>query len=172
MTAEFQSYTKRHYKSWIEFARGKGHRGRDIHPVLVSGFNMTTDFSVVVYPNEDGIPSADNTPFPMFNPPLGDTFEGCWSTHHPIHQNQGLQEPGVSNEPNQCVFIRYWTMRRRREFSLRKEVAVLNAQPASALRQVPSPGDGVAFRRFPARGSATDDTGPGSNIGDQNPQYV
>ena len=63
MIAEFKSYTKHHYKSWIEFAHGKGHQGRDVHPFLVSSFNMTTDFSVVAYPNEDGISSADNTPF-------------------------------------------------------------------------------------------------------------
>jgi len=69
--------TKCHYNSWIEFARGKGHQGRDVHPVLVTGFNMTTDFSVVAYPNEDGISSANNTPFPMFNPPLGDRVGQC-----------------------------------------------------------------------------------------------
>ena len=48
----FRRYTKRHYDSWVIFARDKDY-GEDVHPVLVSGFDMTKDFEMVAY-SEDG----------------------------------------------------------------------------------------------------------------------
>ena len=36
----FGEYTERHYKSWVEFARKKRY-GKDVQPVLISGFDVT-----------------------------------------------------------------------------------------------------------------------------------
>ena len=44
----FEEYTARHYKSWVEFARKK-RLGKNIEPVLVSGFDVTRDFLMLAY---------------------------------------------------------------------------------------------------------------------------
>lgn len=55
--SEFEAYTKDHYKSWVTFARGKK-PGDDIHPVLVSGVDMTQDFTMVTYSDNYGVRAA------------------------------------------------------------------------------------------------------------------
>ena len=126
----FETYTKRHYNSWVEFARHK-QVGDKIHPILVSGFDMTRDFSTVVYSNEDALTSHSAIPIQMFRstPP---TFKGTWRASFPVDTNEGLQRrssslggrSGVSfrHKPNQCVFIRYYTMRWRNWFSIYGDV--------------------------------------------------
>ena len=47
-----EKYTNDHYDSWVTFARETGH-GSDIKPVLVTGVNMTRDFAVMCYSNDD-----------------------------------------------------------------------------------------------------------------------
>ena len=46
----FEEYTKRHYDSWVTFARNEQH-GNDIKPVLVTGVDMTRDFAMLAYSN-------------------------------------------------------------------------------------------------------------------------
>ncbi|KAF9781373.1 hypothetical protein BJ322DRAFT_272750 [Thelephora terrestris] len=46
----FEEYTKRHYDSWVAFARTTRH-GNDIKPVLVTGVEMTRDFAMIAYSN-------------------------------------------------------------------------------------------------------------------------
>ena len=144
----FDTYTKRHYKSWVEFARRKGH-GNDIHPVLVSGFDMTRDFSTVVYSNKDDtLASNDTKATPMFaciSPP----FLGTWRSRFPVHTNAGPQQRSphprgrdvctppsqlggagsATNESDQCVFIRYYTMRWRKLLPMFPKVIRAGAGP-------------------------------------------
>jgi len=137
----FEKYTKRHYKSWVAFARHKGY-GNDIRPVLVSGFDMTTDFSLVAYPNEYGPVSSSANPIRIFAPP----FLGEWWARCSVHTNKGPQQSKppsrmgtllsrwrgagtVANKPNQCVFIRYYTMRWRKLMPMFPKVIRAGAGP-------------------------------------------
>ena len=124
----FEEYTKEHYDSWVMFARETGH-GNDIKPVLVTGVDMTRDFAMVSYSNNDGggltaefTTSAPDAP-----------AWGTWQTTGVAQTNCGPQpcrllsptramystSSGNSHpetdldEYTQCVFIRYYTMRKR-----------------------------------------------------------
>ena len=195
MDTAFEAYTKRHYQSWVGFARRRLD-GNDIHPVLITGFDMTTDFSVVVYPNEDGVHSPNSAePIRMFAHPH--SFLGEWWTRCSVHKNEGSQQPGDTNQPNQCVFIRYYTMRWR--FLLHKVPKVPFVSPASARPHNFDSGEnrGGTFLEFPAQsdpeytesndpehtesddrdpgrqhGSVTDGADSGSKIDVRNPPYV
>ena len=194
---EFETYTKRHYKSWVKFARCKGYRN-DIHPVLVFGFDMTRDFSMVVYSKEDdALVSDDTIAIPMFasiSPP----FLGTWRSGFPVHTKEGplkhsphppgrdvctppLQSGGpvsITNESDQCVFIRYYTMRWRKLLPMFPKVIRAGAGPhdlgsgdnrGDALPELAvqydaehiESGDEDLGRQ---RGPTTDDTISGSNI--------
>ena len=50
LDSAFEAYTVCHYESWVAFARDKQY-GDNVHPVLVSGVDMTRDFAMVVYSN-------------------------------------------------------------------------------------------------------------------------
>ena len=129
----FEKYTKRHYESWVAFARTKEY-GNDVHPVLVSGFDMTRDFAMVAYSNESTSLESDLTiAVPMLASASASVW-GTWRTRCSPHTNFGPQqcslplsdrvigfpssqslEPGsIPNEFNQCVFVRYYTMRSRK----------------------------------------------------------
>jgi len=129
--ATFEEYTKRHYNSWVTFAR-KQH-GNDIRPVLVSGVDMTRDFAMIAY--------SDNSThlvskFTASAPLLASASASAWGTWHiqglvhtncgpqlcippplpgapELHPSDPMQVDTTSNEFNQCVFIRYYTMRMR-----------------------------------------------------------
>ena len=128
----FKEYTERHYKSWIEFTRKKGY-GKDVQPVLVTGFDVTRDFAMVAYSHQGTSLKSDLT---MTVPVLASASASLWGTWHARctpHTNRGPQgcnplppeqtiEPSSSQsaearkipvEFNQCVFIRYFTMRWR-----------------------------------------------------------
>lgn len=128
----FREYTERHYKSWIEFARNKRY-GRDVRPVLVTGFDLTKDFAMVAYSQEGTSLESDLT---INVPTIASTSAslwGTWRTRCSPHTNHGPQEYGaipteritefpssqpaaartVPTEFDQCVFIRYFTMRWR-----------------------------------------------------------
>ena len=140
-------YTKRHYKSWVKFARDKQY-GDDIQPVLVSGFDMTGDFAMVAYSHGGTSLEADLT---IAVPALGSasaSLWGTWRTRCTPHTNCG---PQVCNPPphvgaiefpsaaatageipgefNQCVFIRYYTMRSRKRMPMFPEVIRAGAGP-------------------------------------------
>lgn len=105
----FEEYTKRHYKSWVELAR-RGEDSQDVQPVLVSGFDVTKDFAMVSYLSHSGgasLQSGCSIPKPMFDPE-NPPFRGAWRfIQTPYFQNA----EGASAEFDQCVFIRYFTMR-------------------------------------------------------------
>ena len=125
----FEKYTKRHYESWVTFARDKLY-GEDVRPVLVSGFNMTRDFAMVAYSYKDTSVESDLTmTVPMFAS-ASTSIWGTWRTRYSPHTNYGPQEcippeqaidipplqlaevETIPSTFNQCVFIRYYTMRR------------------------------------------------------------
>ena len=124
----FKAYTKRHYDSWVAFACEAGH-GDDIKPVLVTGVDMTRDFAMMAYLNDGDSLRAEFTT----SVPTATSAWGTWRTEGLVHTNCGPQicrppsstqtanpaPPGnsgtetVPDEYNQCVFIRYYTMRKR-----------------------------------------------------------
>jgi len=74
-------YAKRHYKSWVEFARHKQY-GNDVRPFLVSGFDMTRDFAMVAYSNRGHhFESNDTIAIPMFAS-TSSPLQGTWRTKH------------------------------------------------------------------------------------------
>ena len=106
--AVFEEYVKCHHESWVEFSRDKNLQ--DIQPILISGFDVTKDFTMVSYLNNpDGSPLeiGNTTSKPMFAstiPPFG----GSWCFKHTPHFQEA---ESVSTGFDQCVFIRYYTMR-------------------------------------------------------------
>ena len=120
----FESYTKRQYDSWVEFARDKQY-GDDVQPVLVSGFDMTRDFAMVAYSYKDASLESDLTTTIPVSVPGSALFWGTWHARYPPHTNYGPLPPEqaidtptwqlaevetISGASNQCVFIRYFTM--------------------------------------------------------------
>ena len=129
----FERYTKRHYESWVTFARHKDY-GNDVRPILVSGFDMTKDFAMVAYSNESISLESDLTITVPTLASASASVWGTWRTRCSPHTNCGPQqcsptpcrqaidppssqsadERSIPNEFNQCVFIRYYTMRSRK----------------------------------------------------------
>ena len=132
LESAFEEYTKRHYDSWVTFARNARH-GNDIKPVLVTGVEMTRDFAMIAYANNSAQLSSEfSTSVPLLASASASAW-GTWHTQGLVHTNCGPQlcSPPPSpdalelypsgsiridatpNEYNQCVFIRYYSMRRR-----------------------------------------------------------
>ena len=120
----FEQYTKKHYDSWVTFACDKGYSG-DVKPVLVSGFDMTKDFAMTAYSNSDASFESNLSISVPTRVPTS-TFFFVEGTSVSAHTNRGPQQytpPDTSSEPtsagavsgdyNQCVFLRYYTMRKR-----------------------------------------------------------
>jgi len=118
LRSRFKRYTKRHYKSWRQFACGRPD-GDSVWPVLVTGFDVARDFAMVAYSNE--VPDTDSNkisiPMSTFSPFLE---EWKWRGDYPPKVNKG--PGGTSTELNQRVFIRYYTMRTRRVPVFRKKI--------------------------------------------------
>lgn len=116
----------------MAFARSARH-GNNIKPVLVTGVDMTRDFAMIAYSNNSAHLSSE---FTTSVPLLASASASAWGTWHTqglVHTNCGPQlcspppspdpldlhpsDPNqvdaTPNEYNQCVFIRYYTMRRR-----------------------------------------------------------
>lgn len=125
----FNQYTMEHYDSWVAFAKSK-HYG-NVKPVLVSGLDMTKDFAVAAYSNDStSFDSGIVFTTPMFGSASASVW-GHWKYSCFVHTNHGPQQcippsrlpqpvPGLleykstetSDDYNQCVFIRYYTMRK------------------------------------------------------------
>ena len=162
MESAFEKYTKRHYESWAAFARQKEY-GDDVQPVLVSGFDMTRDFAMVAYSNGSASLESDLT---IGVPMVGSASAGLWGTwraRHSPHTNYGPQEcipfpperaiefssqltetSRIPNEFDQCIFIRYYTMRMRLRW----------------------------FPKVIRAGAGPHDLGPGDNTGDTFPDLL
>ena len=124
----FEEYTKENYDSWVAFARETGH-GNDIKPVLVTGVDMTRDFAMMSHSNSDVNLTSE---FTTSVPGVASAW-GTWRTTGSVHTNCGPQlcrppsptqttdsapsgnshTETISDEYNQCVFVRYYTVRKR-----------------------------------------------------------
>ena len=128
LIGNFEKYTKDHYDSWVAFARKAGH-GDDVKPILVTGVDMTRDFAMMMCPNN----SEQRTfRFTTSAPGVGSVW-GTWHSKVPIYTNSGphpshtpfptqTMDPippdiphtdAAPDEYDQCVFIRYYTVRKR-----------------------------------------------------------
>ena len=133
LESAFERYTKRHYESWVAFARQKEY-GDNVQPVLVYGFDTTRDFAMVAYSNEGASLESDFTVTVPMIASASVSIWGTWHTRCSPHTNYGPQQWGlpplerainppspqpthtenIPDEFDQCVFVRYYTMRRRR----------------------------------------------------------
>ena len=132
LESTLKAYTKRHYDTWVAFARDAGH-GDDIRPVIVTGVDMTRDFAMMAYANNGvSLSSEFTTSVPMVASAYASAW-GTWRTEGLVHTNCGPQlccppsstrptdlipsdneDTGiVPDEYNQCVFVRYYTVRKR-----------------------------------------------------------
>ena len=129
LESAFEEYTKRHYDSWVAFARDARH-GNDVKPILVTGVDMTRDFAMMAYANNGTRLSSE---FTILVTSTSASVWGAWRTQGLIHTNCGPQvcnllpvsdtassgsaeTAQVDTTPtghNQCVFIRYFTIRKR-----------------------------------------------------------
>ena len=123
----FEDYTKRHYNSWVTFARNK-RCGNDVKPILVSGVDITKDFATMAYSNNG---AGRSCKFDVSGPITGSSSEsvwGIWKTQGVVHTNCGprrsqretleselpdIDARGIPENYDQCVFVRYYTMRFR-----------------------------------------------------------
>ena len=128
--AMFEAYTKRHYGSWVTFAREKGY-GDDIRPILVSGFDMTKDFAMLAYSNKGvSLEAGLQTDIPMITS-VSAFFAVTRHVKCAPHFNYGplpwgsnsaigfpssqLADPrAIRRGFDQCVFLRYYTLRTRK----------------------------------------------------------
>ena len=127
---EFEIYVKKHYDSWVDFAREQMH-GDDIKPILVTGVDLTKQFAAIAYSDSQTHTECE---FSVEAPTVGSASLsgwGTWRTLGLVHQNcgptqgliqrnrnQGSEVSSVSGsaipeDHNQCVFIRYYTIRKR-----------------------------------------------------------
>jgi len=127
----FEQYTKKHHDSWVQFARDK-RLGRDVRPVLVSGFDLTKDFAMVAYSNTGASLETDLTLSVPMVASASASLWGTWRTRGPTHINHGPQQcippffaqfSSMSSGPRstgttaddhiQCVFVRYYTVHKK-----------------------------------------------------------
>ena len=125
LAGAFEKYAKEHYASWVTFAHETGHG--DINPVLVTGVDRTKDFAMLCYSNDD-----DDLRCEFTTSVPGSYAWGSWHRTGFVYTNHGPQLASplppqtaglassddddtetASDGYNQCVFIRYYTMRKR-----------------------------------------------------------
>jgi hypothetical protein len=125
----FEDYIKKHYQSWVDFSRERGY-GKDIRPILVTGVDLTRDFATVAYSdNRSRMQCNFSAAVPAVASASASVW-GSWRTEGLVHTNCGpypiriterarrlsessALESAIPDEYNQCVFIRYYTIRRR-----------------------------------------------------------
>jgi len=122
----FKTYVKQHYDSWVDFARELGH-GDNIRPILVTGVDLTREFATVAYSDNQTRMECE---FSAAVPGIASTsvsVSGSWHTQGLVHTNCGphptrrsrssSESPALESEIpdgyNQCVFLRYYKIRRR-----------------------------------------------------------
>ena len=140
----FATYTKEHYRSWVAFAREKGH-GEDVGPIIVTGVDLTKEFATFAY-SDNG--TQRECQFSAAVPAIGSASLSAWGSWHapdwvhtncgPTHDHtqtiqgarviQGTDETAglestIPRDHNQCVFIRY-----HKFFTMLPPLSVLKAQ--------------------------------------------
>lgn len=126
----FVKYIKKHYDSWVDFAREHGHDSNP-KPVLVTGVDLTRDFAMVAYSDNSLRMECE---FSAAVPAVASASLSLWGRWHSeglVHKNCGPRSPAtettssldsgdhatpastIPSDYNQCVFIRYYAMRKR-----------------------------------------------------------
>ena len=124
----FESYVKQHYNSWVDFARERGDE-ENVRAILVTGVSLTQEFATVAYSDNQTRMECE---FSAAVPGIASTSVSVWGSWHTqglIHTNCGPHptrprgnrslgestalESEIPDGYNQCVFIRYYTMRRK-----------------------------------------------------------
>ena len=154
----FKEYAKEHYDSWVTFARDRGHPD-DIKPVLVTGVDMTRDFAMMTYSKDDDDLTVE---FTISAPGIASPW-GAWRTPGVVYTNCGPQPRrsptddsrmgADSDEYNQCVFVRYYTMRKRLWIP---KVIKAGAGPHNLGPGSPDSGGGSPFETQPNSDSGSD----------------
>ena len=125
----FEKHAKEHYASWVAFARETGHG--DVDPILITGVDRTRDFAMLCYSsNRDDLRCEFTRSTPGVTSGWG-TWQktGLVYTNHgpqlrrPPSRTQAKESPSSGNgrterlsdedEYDQCVFVRYFTVRKR-----------------------------------------------------------
>ena len=121
----FKNYTKKHFDSWVDFARGK--HGSDLRPILVTGVDLTREFAMVAYSDNK---TSTGCEFSAALPGVASTAVSLWGSWHTsglVHKNCGpdpsrqrrcvdnrpTPESEIPDEYTQCVFVRYYTIIKR-----------------------------------------------------------
>ena len=124
---KFEAYIKKHYDSWVEFAQVEGHG--DVKPVLVTGVDLTKQFAAIAFSDNQTNVECD---FSVEAPAVASASVSVWgswrtlglvhttcgpdehiTTRRITHTDDGsASESGIPEENNQCVFIRYYTIRK------------------------------------------------------------
>ena len=124
----FEDYIKKHYQSWVDFSLEQGH-GRNIKPILVTGVDLTRDFATVAYSdNQTRLRCEFSVAVPAVASASASLW-GSWDTGGLVHTNCGPHlvatrgdrgssessalQAETTDEYDQCVFIRYYTIRTR-----------------------------------------------------------
>ena len=146
-TSPFEEYTKIHYNSWVKFGHDKGY-AEDVRPILVTGFDVTRDFEMIAYSDEDtalrsGVVAPDSTVavshwVTQQTRSSPHTQRGPWGLG-PLPRDRVVEFPpkstdegDIPDEFNRCIFVRYYTMRKS------------PARPPNAIETDPDLGDLVS----------------------------
>jgi hypothetical protein len=119
----FAYYAQKHSQSWVDFSRDRGH-GRDIHPILVTGVDLTREFATAAYSDNHAGMECEFSAAVTTVASASTSVWGSWRAGESVHTNCGprparsiqgnhgsskgsVLEPALPDEYNQCVFIRY-----------------------------------------------------------------
>lgn len=115
--AIFLHYVAANYESWCQFAGDKGIVQGDnnfLGPILVRGWIKTSTWNTFAW-SHDGIT--------VYNlEPSGENFtagDGVHSQSSPSRSTKERDEPGTLDTRDQCVFLSYFSAKRRSELSPR-----------------------------------------------------
>jgi hypothetical protein len=161
----FEKYAKDHYASWVAFAHEAGYGNVD--PVLVTGINWTKDWAILCYSDNSETLKCKFT----FSVSEAASVWGSWDKPGFVHAKTGpqLRRPPPDNGLtetlpdgySQCVFIRYWTVRKR---SWVPRIMKAAAGPHN-LRKGGRDGEGLPLE---ARCDSGSDMASGSSDGSRN----
>ena len=118
----FEDYAIKHSDSWLEYARSEG-MPRGSHPIIVTGFDVTGDFTSMAYSNRDesheinltiDVPITHATGTLQVQMTGGTLFHQSWSEP----QSESDADPPLDQRVppdgfKSFVFIRYYTGRSR-----------------------------------------------------------
>jgi len=169
----FRNYMKKHYESWVEFVVDQDHP-EGVEPILVTGVCLTREFATFAYSDNKTRMGCE---FSATLPAVASTSVsvwGSWHTQGSVHTNCGphpiqrsrrssespAPESEIPDEYTQCVFIRYFTM--RKWFNLIPTVIKAGAGP----HQLPegnrdSGEEGVSFADDPTEVGCPETGSPG-----------